>query len=200
MPPHARPSQPASAPPRTPSDWGAPALRTPWDPGGFAPKTPRVGPGPRVGRLPAASRAQGAQGPMGPMGPAASIPRPLGPWALEAAGRQPTFLRPGGVREGGAPPAMLVATPRHQNVEIWKINSPPRHQNVEIWKINSPPRHRNVQIWDKIRKIGLNQVQMARFGLIFNQNRSHMSQNASDMPPGPQNPPKNQKYRISGFG
>ena len=56
------------------------------------------------------------------------------------------------------------------------------------------------QIWDKIKKIGLNWVHMARFGSIFNQNRSYHVQNASGMPPGPQNPPKNQKYKISGYG
>ena len=95
-------------------------------------------------------------------------------------------------------PCTLIPLYPHTVVPYRQLRTP--YQNVEIWKINSPPRHRNVQIWDKIRKIGLNQVHMARFGLIFNQNRSHMSQNASDMPPGPQNPPKNQKYRNSGYG
>ena len=40
---------------------------------------------------------------LGPWGP--------GPWAPEAAGRQPTFLEPGGVRGGGAPPAKSVIPP-----------------------------------------------------------------------------------------
>ena len=62
--------------------------------GGSAPRTPQ-----KVGCLPAASRALGPQGPgalrsLGPWGPG-------GPWALEAAGRQPTFW---GVIQGAEPP------------------------------------------------------------------------------------------------
>ena len=49
------------------------------------------------------------------------------------------------------------------------------------------------QIWDKIMEFGPNQVHMAPFGLILNQNRSHMVWDASYMPPVPQNPPKNSK-------
>ena len=42
-------------------------------------------------------------------------------------------------------------------------------------------------------KIDPNQVHMAPFGLILNQNRSHMVWDASYMPPVPQNPLKIQK-------
>ena len=51
------------------------------------------------------------------------------------------------------------------------------------------------QIWDKIRKIGPNLVQMARFGLIFEQDRSHRVWDASGMPPRPQNTSKNPRKR-----
>ena len=44
-------------------------------------------------------------------------------------------------------------------------------------------------------EFGPNQVHMAPFGLILNQNRSHMVWDASGMPPGLQNPPKNPKIK-----
>ena len=44
-------------------------------------------------------------------------------------------------------------------------------------------------------KIGPNQVHMAPFGLILNQNRSHMVWDASGMPPGLHPPSKNQKIQ-----
>ena len=54
------------------------------------------------------------------------------------------------------------------------------------------------QILDKIMEFGPNQVHMAPFGLIRSQNGSYMVWDASGMPPGLQNPPKNPK--IQGFG
>ena len=42
-------------------------------------------------------------------------------------------------------------------------------------------------------EFGPNQVHMAPFGLILNQNRSHMVWDASGMPPVPQNHTKNTK-------
>ena len=49
---------------------------------------------------------------------------------------------------------------------------------------SSNTQYPECQIWDKILKIGPKQVHMAPFGLILNQNRSHMVWDASGMPPG----------------
>ena len=47
--------------------------------------------------------------------------------------------------------------------------------------------------------MGLNQVQVAPFGLIFDRGESYRVQEASGMPPGPQNRPKPQKTLFFGF-
>ena len=44
-------------------------------------------------------------------------------------------------------------------------------------------------------EFGPNQVHMVPFGLIFSQNGSYMVWDASGMPPGLQNPPKNPKIK-----
>ena len=60
---------------------------------------------------------------------------------------------------------------------------------ADIWIVNTA----ECQIWRKIMKNELNQVQMAPFGLIINQDGSYGVWEASGIPPGPQNRQKRQK-------
>ena len=67
---------------------------------------------------------------------------------------------------------------------------------ADIWIVNTA----ECQIWRKIMKNELNQVQMAPFRLIFNQDGSYGVWESSGIPPGPQNRNKIKKKRcFSGF-